>query len=90
MNAGLLQDVPIVATGNEPTPRMMKELLDRMKKLETQLQEVTNHSREKQQLSHRHQSRQPAVVCWRCNRPGHIARDCYTRLPQGNKQPRTN
>ena len=52
-----MRNWPIAATGNEPTPGMMKQLLDCMKKLETQLQEVTNHGREKQQLSHRHQSR---------------------------------
>ena len=56
----------------------------RMKKLETQLREViqSNHGREKQHLSHMCQSQPPTVVCLRCNRPGHIARDCYTYPPQ--------
>lgn len=92
VNPESMQSIPIAATGNEPTPGMMKELLDRMKKLETQLQGITqpSHGGDKQQSSHIRQNRRPTITCWRCNRPGHIARDCYTRLPQGNEQPRTN
>ena len=39
-----MQSIPIAATDNELTLGMMKELLDRMKKLETQLQGITQPS----------------------------------------------
>ena len=86
------QEIPVAATGNDFTAGMMKEILDRMKKLESELQEVRepSQSRNKQKSYYIRQNHKVPVVCWRCNRPGHIARDCYTCLPQGNEQPRTN
>jgi len=76
-------DQSLVAnTSYDPTAQMMKELLDRMKKLEIELQEVKDPKTRQRPYSRRAQ-----VVCWRCNRPGHIARDCYTQLQQGNGQP---
>ena len=86
-----IRDMPIAATHNESG--MMKELLDRMKKLETELHELrqpSSHSRDKQRPPRTYQNRRSNAVCWKCNRPGHLARECYTRLPQGNEYPRTN
>ena len=53
MNPELMQSIPIAATDNELTPRMMNELLDLMKKLKTQLQRITqpSHGGNKQQSS---------------------------------------
>ena len=89
------QDILVAATSNESAPLMMKELLDRMRKLETDLQEIrqpttaTSHSRERQKPP-RAYGRRSIVVCWRCNRPGHIARDWYAYFAQGNERPHTN
>ena len=59
VNHELTQDVQVAATGNESTPGMIKELLDRMKKLETDLQEMrlSSHSREKPKPSQVRHSR---------------------------------
>ena len=89
------RDVQTAAVHNDSTPGIMKELLDRMKKLKTELHEIrqpTVQSRDKQRMPRANQGRRSSTnaVCWRCNRPGHFARDCYTRLSQGNEYPLTN
>ena len=89
------QDISVAATSNESAPLMMKELLDCMRKLETDFQEIrqstaaTSHSRERQKPP-RAYGRCSTVVCWKCNRPGHNARDCYAYFAQENERPRTN
>ena len=88
------KNISITTAYNESTPGMM-ELLDRMKKLETELHEIRQpnaQGRDKQRMSRSYPSRRSSsnTVCWRCNRPGHFAKECYTRLPQGNEYPRTN
>lgn len=83
------QEVPVAAIGNDTAVGMMKELLDRMKKLETELEDVREPNNHRSKQKRTRQSWRPRVVCWRCNRPGHIARDCYTSLSQGNNQPHT-
>ena len=82
-----IQGMQIAATHESG---MMKELLDRMKKLETELHEMSSHGKDKRKPPRTYQNRRSNAVCWRCNRPGHFARECYTQLPQGNEYPRTN
>ena len=89
------RDVQMATIHNDSTPGIMKELLDRIKKLETELHEIrqpTVQGRDKQRTARANQGRRSNtnVVCWRCNRPGHFARDCYTQLLQGNEYPRMN
>ena len=72
----------------ESTSHLMKQLLERMGRMEVEL-----HQSKQIQLSRRktdsnsQPQRKPPVVCWNCNRPGHIARNCRLQPPQGNANP---
>ena len=77
------QGKPIAAVHNESTPGMIKELLDRMKRLRTELLKIRQpilQGRDNQRTSHAYQSIRSSTnsVCWPCNRPGHFAREWYT------------
>ena len=60
-----IQGMQIAATHNKSG--MMKELLDRMKKLETELHEMSSHGKDKRKPPHTYQNRRSNAVCWRCN-----------------------
>ena len=72
----------------ESTSHLMKQLLERMGRMEVEL-----HQSKQIQSSHRktdsnsQAQRKPPVVCWNCNRPGHIARNSRLQPPQGNANP---
>ena len=79
--------VAAAATVQDSTAGMMRELLDRMTKLEIELKEVKDPKNKQRPVMPR-QTQRGHIICWRCSRPGHIARDCYTNLYQGNELPR--
>ena len=75
----------------ESTSHLMKQLLERMGRMELELHQSkqTQSPRRKTDLNSQSQRRSP-VVCWNCNRPGHIARNCRLQPPQGNANPYTD
>ena len=83
------------ATGTDSTTELMKQLLDRMDKMEVELRQskqaqLTAEGRGSRKRVNPNYRRKPPVICWNCNQPGHVARNCRVYPPQGNANPYTD
>ena len=76
---------------SESTSHLMKQLLEQMDRMEVELRQSKQVQPSRRRMDSNSQSRRkPPVVCWNCNRPGHIARNCRLLPPQGNINPYTD
>ena len=76
--------------GSESTSGLMKQLLKRMDRMEVELRQSKQLQAPRRRIDPNSQSRvKPPVICWNCNRPGHIARNCLLHPSQGNAGPYT-
>ena len=77
--------------GSESTSSLMKQLLERMDKMEVELRQSKQAQASRRRVDPNSQSRgKPPVICWNYNRPGHIARNCRRYPSQGNSNPYTD
>ena len=60
-------------------------------RMEVELRQSKQVQPSRRRMDSNSQSRKkPPVVCWNCNRPDHIARNCRLLPPQGNVNPYTD
>ena len=68
----------------------LQKVLDRLDKLEFQLQTKIGSSTASDNGGSRPRRKQPArIVCWTCREEGHLSRNCplKAKKPQGNEKP---
>ena len=93
------QEVGVAAVTNDPTAQLttrMERLMERIVTLEKQhAPRDRGHESTRPRWMSRPTQQRRRVVCWNCQRPGHIARNCQaaafsagpTARPQGNSGP---
>lgn len=67
----------------------LQKILDRLDKLELQVQTKIDSSTGSRHGGFRPRGKQPALVCWSCSKEGHLSRNCplKARKPWGNEKP---
>ena len=69
---------------------LMKQLLERMDRMEVELHQSRQIQAPRRRMDPNNQPRvKPPIICWNCNWPGHIARNCHLHPSQGNTNPYT-
>ena len=80
----------VTSVGPESTSGLMKQLLERMDRMEVELRQSRQIQAPHRRMDPNNQPRvKPQIICWNCNRPGHIARNCRLHPSQGNANPYT-